>query len=38
MVVTVEARGGGNVPTINREDVMVYQGHDRDKVTDFAAP
>ena len=35
MVVTVEARHGTNVPVINREDVMVYQGHDRDKVTDW---
>lgn len=35
MVVTVEARHGGSVPTINREDVMVYQGHDRDKVADW---
>jgi hypothetical protein len=35
MVVTVEARHGSNVPEINREDAMVYQGHDRDKVTDW---
>jgi hypothetical protein len=35
MVVTVEPRHGSNVPVINREDVMVYQGHDRDKVTDW---
>jgi hypothetical protein len=33
MVVTVEARHGANIPPINREDVMVYQGHDRDQVT-----
>jgi hypothetical protein len=33
MVVSVEARHGGNVPTVDREDVMVYQGRDRDKVT-----
>ena len=33
MVVTVEARHGGGTPVINREDVMVYEGHDRDKVT-----
>jgi len=26
MVVTVEPRHGSNVPVINREDVMVYQG------------
>src|SRR6201981_3322298 len=35
MVVTVEPRHGSNVPDINREDVMVYQGHDRAKVTDW---
>jgi hypothetical protein len=33
LVVTVEARHGSNVPDISREDVMVYQGRDRDKVT-----
>jgi len=35
MLVTVEARHGSNVPVINREDVMVYEGHTRDKVTDW---
>jgi len=35
MVVTVEPRHGSNVPVINREDVMVYQGQDRAKVTDW---
>ena len=35
VVVTVEPRHGSNVPVINREDVMVYQGHDRAKVTDW---
>src|SRR6266850_5690984 len=35
MVVTVEARHGSDVPAINREDVMVYEGHDRDQVTDW---
>jgi hypothetical protein len=35
-VVTVEARHGSNIPVINREDVMVYEGHDRDKVIDWA--
>jgi hypothetical protein len=35
MVVTVEPRHGSNVPVINREDVMVYQGRDRAKVTDW---
>jgi hypothetical protein len=37
MVVTVEAHHGTEVPAINREDVMVYQGRDRDKVTDWVA-
>jgi hypothetical protein len=32
LVVTVEARHGSNVPEINREDVMVYEGRDRDTV------
>jgi hypothetical protein len=35
MVVTVEPRHGSNVPVIYREDVMVYQGRDRVKVTDW---
>jgi hypothetical protein len=35
MVVTVEARHGSSVPVVNREDVLVYQGHDRDKVTEW---
>jgi len=35
MVVTVETHHGTNIPAINREDVMVYQGHDRDRVTDW---
>ena len=35
VVVTVEPRHGSNIPVINREDVMVYQGHDRAKVTDW---
>lgn len=33
MIVTVEAPHGLNPPVINREDVMVYEGHDRDTVT-----
>ena len=37
MVVTVEPRHGSNVPVINREDVMVYQGRDRAKVMDWLA-
>ena len=36
MLVTVEARHGSGVPVINREDVMVHQGRDRAKVTDWA--
>ena len=35
LVVTVEGRKGSDVPVINREDVMVYEGHDRDQVTDW---
>lgn len=35
MVVSVEARHGSNVPVIEREDVMVYEGRDRDKVIDW---
>jgi len=35
MVVTVEAHHGTNIPVINREDVAVYEGHDRDQVTDW---
>jgi hypothetical protein len=35
VVVTVEPRHGSNVPVINREDVTVYQGRDRAKVTDW---
>jgi len=33
LVVTVEARHGSNLPDISREDVMVYEGRERDKVT-----
>src|SRR5580692_8274252 len=35
LVTTVEARHGSNVPVLNRDDVMVYQGRDRDKVTNW---
>jgi hypothetical protein len=35
MVVTVEPHHGSDVPTINREDVMVYEGKDRDTVTEW---
>ena len=34
VVVTVEAHKGGETPVINREDVMVHEGHDRDPVID----
>ena len=35
MVVTVEARRGSTIPAITRQDVMVYQGRTRAKVTDW---
>ena len=35
MVVTAETPHGYNPPAISREDVIVYQGRDRDKVTDW---
>jgi hypothetical protein len=35
MVVTAEARHGNDVPTLQREDVMVYQGRDRVPTTDW---
>jgi len=35
MVVTVEPRHGTETPVVNREDVMVYEGKDRDQVTDW---
>ena len=35
MLVTVEAVHGSNLPVINREDVQVYEGRDRDKVTSW---
>ena len=31
MVVTVEANHGKNVPAVGREDVVVYQGRERDE-------
>jgi hypothetical protein len=34
-VVTVESHHGSNPPVINREDVMVYEGKERDPVTDW---
>jgi hypothetical protein len=35
LLVTVEARHGSDVPEISREDVMVYEGKDRDQVVDW---
>ena len=35
LLVTAEARHGSNVPDITRSDVFVYEGHDRDQVTDW---
>jgi hypothetical protein len=35
MVVTVETPHGANVPVLNRDDVLVYEGRDRDRVTDW---
>src|SRR5205807_2618783 len=37
MLVTAEAKKGKAVPTLHPEDVMVYQGHDRDKVTEWTS-
>ncbi|HTS08326.1 MAG TPA: hypothetical protein VMP68_22340 [Candidatus Eisenbacteria bacterium] len=37
IVVTVEPKHGSTVPEIRKEDVMVYQGRDRDPVTDWVA-
>jgi hypothetical protein len=33
LIVTVEPHHGGDVPVINQNEVMVYEGHDRDTVT-----
>jgi hypothetical protein len=35
MVVTVEPHHGNDVPEVKREDVMVYEGKDRDTVTQW---
>jgi len=35
MLVTAESRNDKEVVALHREDVMVYQGHERDKVTDW---
>jgi hypothetical protein len=37
MVVTVGAYHGTEVPAVSREDVMVYQGRERDEVKDWIA-
>ena len=35
VVVTVEVHKSGETPVVNREDVMVHEGHDRDAVIDW---
>ena len=35
LVVTAEPRKGKTVPVINQDDVLVYQGKTRDKVTEW---
>lgn len=35
MIVTVEPHKGSDVPVVNREDVMVYEGKHRDQVTEW---
>src|SRR5207244_6047076 len=35
MVVTVKSRHGAKLPEITREDVVVTEGHDREKVTEW---
>ena len=35
IVVTAEPKHGTEVPPVNRDDVMVYEGHDRDRVTEW---
>jgi len=37
LLVTVEPKHGSNVPEIKREDVMVFEGRDRDQVTDWSS-
>src|SRR5882762_5444082 len=34
-IVSVEARHGKDIPVVNREDVRVFEGHNRLKVTDW---
>jgi len=35
MIVTAEPKHGNNAPTINREDVKVFEGRDQDTVTEW---
>lgn len=35
IVVTVEPKRGSNAPEVKKEEVMVFEGHDRDTVTDW---
>jgi hypothetical protein len=35
LLVTAEPRHGNDVPVINQNEVMVYEGHDRDPVTEW---
>src|SRR5690348_3449029 len=35
VIVTAEPRHDAPLPTINREDVMVFEGKDRDQVADW---
>lgn len=35
LVVTAEPKHGNTVPAISRDEVMVYEGHDHDKVVDW---
>jgi hypothetical protein len=35
MVVTVEPHKGHDVPPVSKDDVLVFEGHDRDTVTDW---
>jgi hypothetical protein len=35
LIVTAEPKHGNNAPTVNREDVKVFEGRDQDRVTDW---
>src|ERR1700733_5157038 len=35
MLVTVEARHGSDIPAVGRDDVMVYEGRDRDQIINW---